>query len=93
LQGVTGLGKTSTLQHVLNKYDKKLWVFILYKENRNLKGILGEIGDLKPTTRETASDLLHDVIENLKKHRKIIALDDITSGSSWVELLDYLNAI
>jgi len=93
LQGVTGSGKTSTLQHVLNKFDKKLWVFISCKENRNLKGILGEIGDIKPTTRETASDLLPDVIDNLKKHRKIIALDDITSGSSWVELLDYLNAI
>jgi Cdc6-like AAA superfamily ATPase len=93
LTGVTGSGKTATLQYVLNDYNKKSYTFVRCKQMKGIKEVLAYIGNMKPLTRQRAPELLPKVIENLKKERKAIVLDDVTVIPSWVELLGYMDGI
>ena len=93
LTGVTGSGKTATLQYALNDYDKKAYIFVKCKQMKGIKEVLAFIGNLKPLARQRAPELLPKVIENLKKERKAIVLDDVAVIPSWVELLGYMDGI
>jgi Cdc6-like AAA superfamily ATPase len=93
LTGVTGSGKTATLQYVLRDYDKEAYTFVRCKQMRGIKEVLAYIGEMKPLARQRAPELLPRVIENLKKERKAIVLDDVTVIPSWVELLSYMDGI
>lgn len=93
LQGVTGSGKTSTLAYVLRNFDSKLYTFVRCKQQKGVKEVLAQIGNLHPLARQRAPELLPKVIENLKKDRKVVILDDVTQVSSWQELVNYLDGI
>ena len=93
LQGVTGSGKTSTLQYVLKKYDVKLYTFVSCKQQKGVKEILAQIGSINALARQRAPEILPKVIVNLKKEHRIIILDDITQVPSWLELMNYLDGI
>ena len=93
LQGVTGSGKTSTLQYVLRNYDKKLYTLVKCKQQKGVKEVLAQIGNFQALARQRAPEVLPKVIENLKKERKIIILDDVTQVASWQELMNYLDGI
>jgi len=93
LQGVTGSGKTSTLQFALRDYDKGLYTLVKCKELKGVKEVLEKIGNMQALARERATDIQPKVIENLKKNRKLIILDDVTQVSAWPELMNYLDGI
>jgi len=93
LQGVTGSGKTSTLQYVLKKYDGKLYTLVKCKQLKGVKEVLAQIGGFEALARQRAPEILPRVIENLKKERRMIILDDVTQVSSWQELMNYLDGI
>jgi Cdc6-like AAA superfamily ATPase len=93
LTGVTGSGKTATLQFVLRDYEKKAYTFVKCKQMKGIKEVLAHIGNMKPLARQRAPELLPKVIENLKKEKKAIVLDDVTVIPSWVELLGYMDGI
>jgi Cdc6-like AAA superfamily ATPase len=93
LQGVTGSGKTSTLQYVLKKYDSKLYTFVSCKQQKGVKEVLAQLGNVNALARQRAPEILPKVIENLKKERRLIILDDVTQVSSWLELMNYLDGI
>jgi len=93
LTGVTGSGKTATLQFVLKDYQKGAYTFVKCKQMKGIKEVLAFIGNIKPLARQRAPELLPKVIENLKKDRKAIVLDDVTVVPSYVELLGYMDGI
>lgn len=93
MQGVTGSGKTSTLQFCLQNHDSKLYTFVSCKQFKGVKEVIAQLGNLKPLARQRAPELLPKVIDNLKKDKKIIILDDVTAVPSWPELLNYMDGI
>jgi len=93
LQGVTGSGKTSTLQYVLKGYDPKLFTFVKCKQHKGIADVIAQIGNLKPLARQRAPEIVGKAIENLKKEHKIVILDDVTAVPSWTELLNYIDGI
>jgi transcription elongation factor GreA-like protein len=77
----------------LRNYDSKLYTLVKCKQQKGVKEVLAQIGNIQALARQSAPELLPKVVEKLQEDRKIIILDDVTQVSAWEELMNYMDGI
>ena len=86
--GVTGSGKTTILQHLIQKFDN-----VIYVSASQLKTSFKIIKAIYNIESNQVDKILQDTILNLKKNKRVIIIDELNKVDDPKNLFDDLNTI
>lgn len=93
VQGVTGSGKTTVTSKVIIENKNKDWSDVLFISGADTKTTFKTLRSLFDLNCSTIEKLLSDGISLLKKHPKIIVIDEVNKIKDSDNLFDNLNTI